>query len=134
MFGSSKRPLDRFRYLRDVDSRPLRSNELPGDYVYVVDLDETIHVAPNGPHMHPKVLGNAGSALYAGEISIAAPGEVDSVNNSSGTFRFKSQQSLCCVVLGLVRLGFRVHEAIWYTPDGSMRPQRLNCPALEGSP
>jgi hypothetical protein len=97
-----------------------------GRYVFVVDLDDAIHVAPDGLHMHPKVLGNAKPALYAGEVSIDRPGRVDELTNLSGTFQFKSTRSLCCVAAGLRGLGFSVGDVVWYPPDGGS-PVILAC-------
>lgn len=76
--------------------------------------------------MHPKVLGNAKPALYAGEVSIDRPGNVDELTNLSGTFQFKSTRSLCCVAAGLRGLGFSVGDVVWYPPDGGS-PVILAC-------
>lgn len=76
--------------------------------------------------MHPRVLGNAEPALYAGEISIDQIGSVDEVTNLSGSFRFQSKRSLCCVASGLIKLGFTVGDVIWYPADGSA-PVKLTC-------
>jgi hypothetical protein len=91
-------------------------------------LLETIHIVPDGPHIHPKVLGGGREALYAGEIVIGPTGAVEEATNLSGTFRFKSKKSLCCVVTHLRRLGYVVRNVTWYPPDGSTSPQVLQCP------
>ena len=128
MYGRPKRPLDRTPHPRSSDGRPLRPNELPGRYAFVVDLRETIHVVPDGPHVHPRVLGGGREALYAGEIVIGLTGVIEEVTNLSGTFRFRSKKSLCCVVAQLRRLGYVVANVTWYPPDGSTGPQVLQCP------
>lgn len=128
MFGAPKTPLDKSAYPRSTDSRPLDIGESVGRYVYVVDLDGIIHIAPDGPHVHPCVLGLCKPAFYAGEITIDQPGSVEEITNLSGTFQFDSQLSLCCVASHLRQLGFTVDEVVWYPPDGSTRPVRLRCP------
>lgn len=127
MYGKPKHPRDTTPYPRSRASRPLRSSEWPGNYVFVVDLDEVIHVAPDGLHVHPAVLGNASPALYAGEISITRTGHVEEVTNLSGTFRFRSKRSLCCVAGHLRQLGFTVGRVVWYPPDGTTSPAVLQC-------
>ena len=127
MFGHSKLPSDRHPYPRSRDSRRLEVQEVVGRYVFVVDLDEVIYVVPDGYHMHPRVLGNGARALYAGELYIDQPGHIEEMTNLSGTFRFKSQRSLCCVALHLRAIGFTVGEVIWYPPDGSSYPVALTC-------
>jgi hypothetical protein len=94
--------------------------------VFVVDVKDVIHVAPDGCHMHPQVLGQAREALYAGEITIDRPGNVEEVTNLSGTFQFQSKQSLCCVVSSLRQLGFSVGDVVWYPSNGNS-PVLLAC-------
>lgn len=127
MFGKPKSPGDPYPYPKAADSCRLTRTAAAGNYVFVVDLDGVIHVAPDGLHMHPRVLGNAEPGLYAGEISIDQPGSADEVTNLSGTFRFKSKRSLCCVASGLMALGFSVGDVVWYPPDGSTNPVVLTC-------
>jgi hypothetical protein len=128
MFGSPKKPLDRRPYPQSTDSRPLGIGEQVGRFVYVVDLQDTIHVAPDAPHAHPRVLGLAQEALHAGEIAINQPGHVVEITNLSGTFQFSDRGSLCCVATHLRRIGFVVNEVVWYPPNGSTGPIRLQCP------
>lgn len=127
MFGNAKSPKDKSPYTKSSESRPLSFKESTGRFVFVVDLNDVIHVAPDGLHMHPLVLGKAQAALYAGEIFIDKPGNVDEVTNLSGTFRFKSRTSLCCVASSLSQLGFTVRDVIWYPPDGASAPVVLMC-------
>jgi hypothetical protein len=128
MYGGSKRPRDPFRYPRSPDSHPLASQDSPGWYVFVVDVQSVIHVAPNRLHEHPKVLGGCRPALYAGELWIDRSGSVGEVNNLSGTFQFRSRKSLCGVVESLRQLGFTVGRVVWYPPDGMSAPRVLQCP------
>jgi len=126
MFGSSKKPKDLTPYSASPQSRPLTLGEVPGRYAYVVDTDEVIHVIPDGLHVHPLILGQGMEALYAGDLIIGAAGVITEITNLSGTFQFKSQRSLCCVVEHLQRLGFSVKSVMWYCPQGSSIRQ-LNC-------
>jgi len=70
MYGGRKDPLDRRKYGRSADSRVLTLGEQVGSYVFVFDLQKIIHVAPDGSHVHPLVLGAASPAPYAGELRI----------------------------------------------------------------
>lgn len=126
MFGGVKSPRDRFPYAKAAGSFPLSASASIGRYVFAVDQNKVIHVAPDGLHMHPKVLGNAEPALYAGEIMIDQVGNVDELTNLSGTFRFKSKRSLCCVAAGLQKLGFSVGDVVWDPANGG-NPVILTC-------
>jgi hypothetical protein len=128
MFGPSRSPRDSFRYAQDSSSRLLTVSETPGTYVYVVDTGDDVYVAPNDSHMHPKVLGQAEAVLYAEEILIESTGVVSEVNNLSGTFRFNSRSSLCCLASKLTDLGFSVEKVVWYLADGTSPPRQLSCP------
>lgn len=128
MFGNSRPPKDRYPYSQSAESRPLSFQESKGRYVFVVDVHDVIHVVPDGLHMHPRVLGNAQAALYAGEIHIDMPGHVDEITNLSGTFRFSSQDSLCCVASSLQQLGFTVGDVVWYSSNGNHCPKMITCP------
>ncbi|MEK7782024.1 MAG: SBBP repeat-containing protein [Verrucomicrobiota bacterium] len=79
-------PLDRFPYPKHPTSRILGAGVEDGTYVFVQDVRGTVHVAQNGPHMHPQVLGNATPVASAGEITIQN-GIVTEINNLSGTFK-----------------------------------------------
>lgn len=129
MFGRSKSPLDQMPYSMDPRSRLLNINEIPGNYVYVVDLDEQIHIVEDGPHLHPKILGNRRAVLYAGEIEIDSNGVVAEINNLSGTFRFQSKKTLCCVSQHIHQLGFTVNKVIWHSNSGGY-PRSLTCPGV----
>lgn len=97
-------PLDPYSY-RPVETREVFTPELAaGRYVYVQEVDGTVWVAPDGNHMHPKILGRARPVVGAGELKVGPLGEVLEVNNLSGTFRCHPR-SLLTVVGGLVQQG-----------------------------
>lgn len=55
-----KRPLDRTPYERDPRSQQLTPATADGRYVYVVDREHRVFLLhDDGPHLHPKILGNA---------------------------------------------------------------------------
>lgn len=70
-------------YATDPDSRPIAIGLADGSYVYVQDGNGTIHLLPDGPHRHPKVLGHASPANYAGDLTIVG-GRVKDLTNLSG--------------------------------------------------
>jgi hypothetical protein len=112
--------LDGFPYQRDPRSQVLATSIEDGNYVYVQDIDGTIYVLPDGSHMHPKVLGNAALALYAGDLRIEMSRIMD-VTNLSGTFQFNEPQGLLAVATQLAAVGFFIEEgAVRFFPtDGS---------------
>ncbi len=79
----------------------------PGAYVYVQDADGVVWVAPDGPHMHPQILGGARPAAGAGELSVEAGGVVTEVNNLSGTFQC-GPDTLAQVIQALEKQGAMV--------------------------
>jgi hypothetical protein len=85
---SPKAPLDPTNFAKHETSQVLSPETAPGRYVYVRDAEGIVHVAQDGPHMHPQVLGGGQSATAAGEISIGKGGKVTEYNNYSGTFQF----------------------------------------------
>lgn len=82
----AKVPLDLFKYAKHPTSRVLCPSVKDGTYVFVQDIRGTVHIADNGPHMHPQILGNATAVASAGEIVIQN-GIVVEINNLSGTFK-----------------------------------------------
>jgi hypothetical protein len=78
---------DLIRYRRHEQSAPFAATMPAGVYVYVQDCAGVVWVAPDGPHMHPRVLGGARPAVAAGELTLGEGGEVLSINDLSGTFR-----------------------------------------------
>lgn len=100
-------PKDLDRYRRHERSNPFSASSPPGAYVYVQDCDGTVWLAPDGPHMHPRVLGGARPAVSAGELTLGESGEVLSINNLSGTFEC-SPDSLLVAVGGIIVLGGKI--------------------------
>ena len=68
-----------------------------------------IHVVPDGPGLHPTVLGNGQAASGAGEITIGPNGVVTEINNISYTFQF-SPDILPSVREALQKLGLNVAD------------------------
>src|SRR5438270_11320743 len=104
-----KSPLDGTPYPRDPRSAPLTANTPDGSYVYARDRSGTVMVLPDGPHLHPKVLGGGAAAMYAGDLSIAG-GLVVDVTNLSGTFQFDDEQGLRDVAEQIRRQGMAVQQ------------------------
>ena len=50
-------PLDKRRYPQSPDSTVFSNTTADGKYVYVLDENNVLHIAPEGSHMHPRVLG-----------------------------------------------------------------------------
>lgn len=104
-----KFPLDPFPYPPDPRSQPLQQLLPDGNYVYVRDESGTVVVLPDGPHQHPKVLGNARPALYAGDL-VLRDGEIDSLTNLSGTFQFDDPEGLRAVAKCCTEVGFLIRS------------------------
>jgi hypothetical protein len=120
--GQPKSPLDDFPYERDSRSKALTTIVEDGLYFYVQDVDGTIHVLPDGSHMHPKVLGNASPAIYAGDLRIEN-GRIADVTNLSGTFQFDEPRGLLELATQLSALGFVIEEgAVRFFPMDGSRP------------
>jgi hypothetical protein len=88
--------------------------------VYVQDVIGVIHVVPDGPHLHPMVLGGGRPAMYAGDLTLKA-GKIADVTNVSGTFQFDSEDGLRKVAARLRQQGLEVEPgAVFFFPaDGS---------------
>lgn len=102
-----KFPKDKTPYERDPRSAPIRLGLSDGCYVFVQDTEGTIHVLPDGVHLHPKVLGGAKAALYAGDVTVLGDRIVD-LTNLSGTFQFSGREGLLSIAKSLEELGFRI--------------------------
>lgn len=93
-----------------------------GSYVYVQDRNRTVHVLPDGPHLHPKVLGGARAAAYAGDLTIA-DGKVADLTNLSGTFQFDDEDGLKEVAEQIRHQGLVVLPgAVRFFPADGSRP------------
>jgi hypothetical protein len=97
-------PLDRREYEPDKRSRPYSPDLPAGLYVYVQDCSGVVWTAPDGCHIHPKILGRAKPVVSAGELNLGKMGEVLAINNMSGTFQCASD-SLFVALGGLVKQG-----------------------------
>jgi hypothetical protein len=115
-----KYPQDTTPYSRDSRSRPVDASLADGGYVYVRDVSGTINVLPDGPHLHPKVLGGGQPALYAGDMTVQV-GKVVDLTNLSGTYQFDDEEGLREVAAELRRQGLMVEVgAVRFFPvDGS---------------
>ena len=118
--GRMKAPLDHTPYPRDSRSQPICPGLPDGGYVYVQDSSGIVHLLPDGPHMHPMVLGGAQPASYAGDLTIR-DGKVWDLTNLSGTFQFDDEAGLLAVAQEFRRQGFTVEPgAVRFFPvDGS---------------
>jgi hypothetical protein len=115
-----KSPLDSTPYPRDPRSQPIGPATEDGSYVFVRDANGIVYVLPDGPHMHPRVLGSASPAMYAGDLTIEG-GRVTDLTNLSGTFEFDDEAGLLEVAEQIRAQGMRVEAgAIRFFPaDGS---------------
>ena len=102
-----KYPIDETPYERDPQTQRIHLNIPDGTYVYVQDTRLEIHVLPDGPHRHPKILGNCQPAIYAGDLTVF-DGKIRDVTNLSGTFQFSDAEGLLNVVQALESIGFAV--------------------------
>ena len=115
-----KGPLDPTPYPKDPHSKPISVSIGDGGYVYVRDAYGIVNVAPDGPHMHPKVLGGALPAMYAGDMTVRGSRVVD-LTNLSGTFQFDDEHGLREVAAELRRQGIMIEKGAvrFFPPDGS---------------
>ena len=115
-----KDPLDPKPYPKDPRSQPVDTALSDGGYVYVRDGNGVTLVVPDGPHMHPKVLGGALPAMYAGDMTIRGRRVVD-LTNLSGTFQFDDEDGLREVAAELCRQGLVVEKGAvrFFPPDGA---------------
>ena len=115
-----KWPIDKTPYPRHARSIPAGAGIPDGGYVYVQDLLGTVFVLPDGPHLHPRVLGGGQAALYAGDLTISG-GVVIDLTNLSGTFQFDDEEGLRAVAAQLKQQGLQVVAgAVRFFPaDGS---------------
>ena len=117
-----RNPQDKRKYARHPDARVAMPGICDGEYVYVQNLDEEVWVLPDGPHRHPKVLGQSLPALYAGTLRVSA-GCVVELTNLSGTFRCDDDEGLVEVAEWLMKHGWNLSEnAIRFFPFDGGRP------------
>jgi len=107
-------PRDPERYPRHEGSRKFSPTLSAGVYVYVQDCAGVVWIAPDGFHMHPRVLGRARPVVAAGELTLGENGEVLLINNLSGTFRCASD----CL---FPALGGLIVQGATVTPDAIRR-------------
>jgi hypothetical protein len=120
--GPLKLPLDPTPYPADPGSFPVAPGLADGGYVYVRDPNGTVLVLPDGPHVHPKVLGGGRPALYAGDMTVRGGNVVD-LTNLSGTFQFDDEDGLREVAAELRRQGLSVEPgAVRFFPVDGSRP------------
>ena len=117
---SVKYPQDTTPYPADPRSRPIDVSIADGGYVYVRDVAGTVWVLPDGPHLHPKVLGGGLPAMYAGDMTVRG-GRVVDVTNLSGTFQFDDEAGLREVAAELRQQGLVVQAGAvrLFPADGS---------------
>jgi hypothetical protein len=120
-----KAPLDPTPYPQDARSKPLDANTPDGGYVYVRDLQGNVFILPDGPHLHPAVLGGGRPAAYAGDLTVLGGWVVD-LTNLSGTFQFDSPEGLIAVAEQIRRQGMGVAPgAVRFFPADGSRPVTL---------
>ncbi|HZZ79200.1 MAG TPA: hypothetical protein VFE62_11815 [Gemmataceae bacterium] len=115
-----KYPLDSYPYPQDPGSQSLTSAIADGAYAFVQDVNGVIMVVADGSHVHPKILGGARPAMYAGDLTIVS-GKVVDVTNLSGTFQFDDEDGLRAVASAMRNLGLTVEIGAvrFFPPDGS---------------
>jgi hypothetical protein len=120
-----KDPLDPTPYPKDPRSRAIVPSISDGGYVFVQDPAGTIWVLPDGPHMHPLVLGGGHPAMYAGDMTERG-GRVVDLTNLSGTFQFDDEDGLRDVAAELENLGLSIQSgAVRFFPADGSRPIAL---------
>jgi hypothetical protein len=107
--GPLKPPLDIFPYAPDPRARAADPRLPDGLCAYVRDDLGIVRVVPDGPHVHPKILGLARPVMYAGDMTITA-GSVADVTNLSGTFQFDDEAGLLAVATQLEQQGVHYDE------------------------
>lgn len=114
-----RNPQDRRKYPRHPQSNIARPGLSDGEYVFVQDLDGTVWVVPDGPHVHPKVLGGGQPALYAGTLRISGQVVLE-LTNLSGTFRCDDDDGLVIIADWLRQQGWHIaRDSVRFFPfDG----------------
>ena len=122
-----KPPGDPAAYPQDPRSKLAIPGLPDGTYVYVQDEFGRVFVLHDGPHLHPRVLGEARLAMYAGDLTIQAHQVID-ITNLSGTFEFDDPHGLLEVVRWLKEQGWQVAPGAvrFFACDGMTPPVTLN--------
>ncbi|HEX5271067.1 MAG TPA: hypothetical protein VFW33_11285 [Gemmataceae bacterium] len=115
-----KAPLDSTPYPRDPRSIPIAPGIADGGYVYAQDASGVVYMLPDGPHLHPKILGGGLPAAYAGDLTIRG-GKVWDLTNLSGTFQCDDEDGLRAVARQVRQQGVEVEPGAvrFFPPDGS---------------
>jgi hypothetical protein len=115
-----KLPQDNYPYPQDPRSQPLAPDLPDGGYAYVRDTNGLILGVPDGPHLHPRILGGGKAALYAGDLTLQG-GKVIDLTNLSGTFQFDDEEGLRRVAEQLRQQGMSVELGAvrFFPPDAS---------------
>src|SRR5207237_5955542 len=112
-------------YPKDPRSGPISDKTPDGGYAYVQATNGVIHVLPDGPHVHPLVLGGGQPASYAGDLTVQG-GKIVDVTNLSGTFQFDDEEGLREVARQLQRQGLLVEPgAVRFFPADGTSPRIL---------
>lgn len=84
------------------------------------DANGVVQVVPDGPHMHPKVLGGGTPAIYAEDMTVRG-GKVVDLTNLSGTFEFDEEDGLREVAAEIRKQGLviEVGAVRFFPTDGS---------------
>jgi hypothetical protein len=117
-----RKPRDATPYPQDPRSQPISTTTPDGVYVFVQDETGEIWVLIDEGHGHPKVLGQARPAMYAGDLTIEH-GTITDVTNLSGTFRFATRRGLRDVAGVFRRRGLKLAPgAVRFFPKDGGRP------------
>lgn len=117
-----RNPLDRRRYSKEPRSTIADGGLPDGEYVFVQDVEQQVWVLPDGPHTHPRVLGNREPALYA-ETLCKVDRCVTELTNLSGTFRCDDEEGLLAVADWLEDNGLELEPgSVRFFPFDGGRP------------
>jgi hypothetical protein len=120
-----KPPLDPYPYPPDTRTVLAGPGIRDGLYAYVQDERGFVHVLPDALHIHPKVLGNARPAMYAGDMRVEQS-EVRDFTNLSGTFQFDDPDGLLAAAAQVEAQGLKVAaQAVRYFPPDGSKPRVL---------
>jgi len=120
-----KQPLDPTPYRQHRLSRQVSSDLADGNYVYVQTAENDLWVLPDGPHRHPRILGNATPVKYAGDLRVEN-GTIVDLTNLSGTFLCDDPDGLIEAAEIFRQSDLKLADSAvrFFPPDGS-RPRIL---------